>query len=139
MEVYFVYILYSQIKDRYYVGYTSDDLQERLRKHNSNHKGFTGGIRDWVVVYTETYSEKKDKQQPNPKFLQKNLYDLNYVYVTFPVNQHNSNHKGFTGGIRDWVVVYTETYSEKKDTMLREQQIKKWKSRKMVESLISSR
>ena len=55
---YNVYILYSSIRDRYYVGHTGDDLQERLRKHNSNHKGFSGGVGDWIIVYTEIYPTK---------------------------------------------------------------------------------
>ena len=55
---FYVYILYSSICDRYYVGHTGDDLQERLRKHNSNHKGFTGKASDWIIVYTETYPTK---------------------------------------------------------------------------------
>ncbi len=46
-----VYILYSKILDKYYVGYTGDVLAERLRKHNSFHKGFTGTKNDWDIVY----------------------------------------------------------------------------------------
>jgi len=55
---YTVYIIYSELKNKYYIGFTSDDLAERIRKHNSNHKGFTGSIGDWIVKYTETYEEK---------------------------------------------------------------------------------
>jgi putative endonuclease len=29
----------------------SDDLEERIRKHNSNHKGFTGIVNDWGLTY----------------------------------------------------------------------------------------
>ena len=54
------YILYSVTLDKYYVGYTGDNLQERLRRHNSDHKGFTGGIGDWKVVYTETFNTKEE-------------------------------------------------------------------------------
>jgi len=53
-----VYILYSPTRDRYYIGHTGDDLNERLRRHNSNHKGFTGKIGDWMIVYTEPYPTK---------------------------------------------------------------------------------
>ncbi|MCB9019399.1 MAG: GIY-YIG nuclease family protein [Chitinophagales bacterium] len=35
------YILYSKDLDRYYIGHTCDQIEERLRKHLSNHKGFT--------------------------------------------------------------------------------------------------
>ncbi len=55
---YIVYILYSSHLDKYYVGHTGDSIIERLRKHNSNHKGFTGKANNWVVVYTETYNGK---------------------------------------------------------------------------------
>ncbi len=55
-----VYILYSKSIDRYYIGYTSDILTERLRRHNSNHKGFTGKIGDWEIIYTEDYTFKED-------------------------------------------------------------------------------
>lgn len=76
-----VYILYSNTADKYYVGYTADDIEERLRKHNSNHSGFTG---------------------------------------------HHS----------DWQIKFAEVYTTKTDAMIREKQIKNWKSRKMIESLI---
>ncbi len=39
---YHLYILFSALRNSYYIGHTGDELNERLRKHNSNHKGFTG-------------------------------------------------------------------------------------------------
>jgi putative endonuclease len=57
MQAWF-YILYSALADRYYIGHTTEDITERLRKHNSNHKGFTGKFRDWKIAYTETYDDK---------------------------------------------------------------------------------
>jgi putative endonuclease len=56
--MYILYILHSEVRDKYYVGFTGDELQERLRKHNSNHKGFTGKTADWKVVYTENFNSK---------------------------------------------------------------------------------
>jgi len=53
-----VYILYSKNIDRYYVGYTGDVLEERLRRHNCEHKGFTGSAHDWEVVYLEFFKDK---------------------------------------------------------------------------------
>ena len=44
-----VYILFSQLKNKYYVGFTGDDLNKRIRKHNSDHKGFTGKTGDWML------------------------------------------------------------------------------------------
>ena len=77
------YILYSVVLDKYYIGFTGDDLQERLRRHNTDHKGFTGGIGDWKVAYTEHFNSKEEAYR-------------------------------------------------------REREVKKWKSRKLIEKLISS-
>ena len=55
--MYYLYILYSIRLDSYYVGYTSN-LQERLRKHNRRHRGFTGRADDWAIVYTEGFNNK---------------------------------------------------------------------------------
>ena len=78
--MYHTYILFSIIKNKYYIGSTSN-LEERIKKHNSNHKGFTGGVGDWQVIYQDNYQSKSEATQ-------------------------------------------------------RELQIKKWKSRKVIESLV---
>ncbi len=53
--MYHFYILYSPSLDSYYVGYTGQTLEERLKKHLSRHRGFTGQAKDWVVFYSETF------------------------------------------------------------------------------------
>ena len=60
MGVCYCYILYSPSKDRYYVGHTCDTLQERLCKHNSHHKGYTGTGSDWKVILSESFSSKEE-------------------------------------------------------------------------------
>jgi putative endonuclease len=52
------YILYSSSLDKFYIGHTGDELSERLRRHNSNHKGFTGRNTDWQIVYKEESETK---------------------------------------------------------------------------------
>ena len=52
------YILYSESLDRYYIGHTADNLQERLRKHLSFHNGFTGKAKDWQIVHFEKFDSK---------------------------------------------------------------------------------
>jgi len=79
----FTYILYSRTLDRYYIGSTEGSIDARLKKHLSNHKGFTGKAKDWLLVYQEEYSDKKE-------------------------------------------------------ALIREKQIKSWKSRKQIEILIGS-
>ncbi|MGB0424983.1 MAG: hypothetical protein ACPGED_11680 [Flavobacteriales bacterium] len=38
------------------MGATAGSLEERLRKHNSNHKGFTGTTSDWRIVHHEEFN-----------------------------------------------------------------------------------
>ncbi|MDH6252856.1 putative endonuclease [Chryseobacterium sp. H1D6B] len=52
------YILYSKSLDKYYIGHSCEDLQERLRKHLSNHKGFTAKSKNWNIVYYEVFDSK---------------------------------------------------------------------------------
>ncbi|MEN9446741.1 MAG: hypothetical protein RJA25_30 [Bacteroidota bacterium] len=75
----YCYILYSSYLDKFYIGQTCDDLNERLRRHLSNHKGFTGKAKDWVIVYFETFNTKEEslkreslfKSMKNRKFIEK--------------------------------------------------------------------
>ncbi len=55
--MHYFYILHSLQLDKYYVGHTSN-IEERILKHNSNHKGFTGKADDWKLVYSEKFSDK---------------------------------------------------------------------------------
>ena len=56
---YYVYILYSSILNKYYIGSTID-VSARLEKHLQNHKGFTGKAKDWVLKYTEAHDSKSE-------------------------------------------------------------------------------
>ena len=56
--MYYTYILHSQKLSKYYVGY-SDDVENRFRKHLTDHKGFTGKAKDWKIVYTEVFDTKE--------------------------------------------------------------------------------
>src|SRR5690554_5213437 len=57
MKFYF-YILFSENANKFYIGHCDENINERLRKHNSNHKGFTGKWNDWKIVYKESYPTK---------------------------------------------------------------------------------
>ena len=54
------YILYSEHLEKYYIGSTSMDITERLRRHNTNHKGYTGKVNDWEVVYFKEFKDKRE-------------------------------------------------------------------------------
>ena len=57
-----VYILFSEIKNLYYIGFTSN-IDDRLKRHNQKSKGFTGNVDDWKLIYTENYPTKEEAIQ----------------------------------------------------------------------------
>ena len=59
---YFCYILYSALRDRYYVGSCSN-LEERIKKHNTNHTGFTGKTGDWILSYREVFNTVEEARK----------------------------------------------------------------------------
>lgn len=52
--MHFVYILFSKIKDKYFVGAT-DNVE--LAVNNQNKKGFGGQHGDWTLVYQEKFED----------------------------------------------------------------------------------
>ena len=58
-KMFYVYILYSNQLDRYYVGSTQD-VENRIKAHLYNHKGFTSKAKDWNLVYHEQYANREE-------------------------------------------------------------------------------
>ncbi len=56
---YFVYILYSENLDRYYIGSTKE-IGHRLKEHIWSHVGFTSRAKDWVLRYSEVHSTRSE-------------------------------------------------------------------------------
>ena len=62
--MYFVYILYSQRINKYYIGCT-ENLDKRLEEHNASLSNFTSKGVPWVRVYFEhlvTLSEARKRE-----------------------------------------------------------------------------
>ncbi len=55
----FVYILYSEKIDRFYIGFT-DDLLWRLQRHNQGWGRFTKKGIPWKIVYNEAFQTKSE-------------------------------------------------------------------------------
>ena len=78
MKSYTTYILYSEKRKRYYVGRTTNEVEDRLRRHNTNHKGYTGKTGDWEIKYIKRYwtkresikAERKIKKRGAKRFLE---------------------------------------------------------------------
>jgi putative endonuclease len=51
---FYLYILYSENRNRYYVGQT-EDLAIRLKSHMSGISPYTASSKDWQLVYQEEY------------------------------------------------------------------------------------
>ncbi len=73
-----------------------------------------------------------------------NSNNLNQFYIGYTsmiledrLRRHLSSHKGFTARTKDWKIVYFETFENKTDAILREQEIKNWKSKKRIIELIA--
>jgi putative endonuclease len=54
------------------------------------------------------------------------------------LRKHNRKSKGFSSLGAPWILLYTECFDTKKEAMIREKQLKNWKNRKRLESLIKS-
>lgn len=91
--MYFICFLYSKLKDKYYVGFTGDDLIQRFRRHNSNHKGFTGQESDWSFIYVEAFADKSAAMHREAEI--KNKKSRKYIerLVALPIkNRDGSAH-----------------------------------------------
>jgi len=55
----------------------------------------------------------------------------------FVLSPHLWNHQGFTSKAKDWQLRYQEVFETITEALTRVKHIKRWKSRKMIEKLIS--
>ncbi len=58
--MYIVYILKSLVNGKTYAGYTSKDVSERIKEHNSGSNKWTKGNRPFKLIYYETYNCESD-------------------------------------------------------------------------------
>ncbi len=69
-----------------------------------------------------------------------NKLDRFYIGSTQNIEErlksHLFNHTGFTSRAKDWELCYSETYASKEKGLECERQIKKWKSRNLIEKLV---
>ena len=56
---YHVYIIYSASLEQYYVGH-SENLDDRLFRHNNSGSKATKKASDWKLVYTEIFATKSE-------------------------------------------------------------------------------
>jgi len=56
---YYVYIIHSPTLDQYYVGHT-EDLNDRLFRHNNSGSKATKKANDWQLKYSESYNSRSE-------------------------------------------------------------------------------
>ena len=56
---YYVYIIYSATLDQYYVGHT-ENLDDRIFRHNNSGSKATKKASDWKLVYTEEFENRSE-------------------------------------------------------------------------------
>jgi putative endonuclease len=56
---YYTYILYTEKYDRIYIGQTND-IESRLRRHNSGRVRSTKAYIPWKLVYYEEFSNRSE-------------------------------------------------------------------------------
>ncbi|ROL62309.1 GIY-YIG nuclease family protein [Bacteroidetes/Chlorobi group bacterium ChocPot_Mid] len=57
--MYYVYIIQSETTGKYYIGQTNN-LLDRLTRHNSKQSKFTKNRGPWKLVYSEEYSTRNE-------------------------------------------------------------------------------
>ena len=62
----FVYILYSEKLDKYYVG-SSTSLERRVYEHNIGHSKFTSLGIPWKIIYPEEFETLLEARQREMK------------------------------------------------------------------------
>ena len=58
--MYFVYVLESMLDKSWYIGYTPDSPENRLKKHNNLEVYYTKRKAPWKIIYFEAYLERSD-------------------------------------------------------------------------------
>src|SRR5436190_11232139 len=58
-DMYFVYILYSASKNKFYVGQT-DSIGNRLKSHSAGMSPYTSTADDWNLVYYEEFQTRTE-------------------------------------------------------------------------------
>ncbi|MCB0371726.1 MAG: GIY-YIG nuclease family protein [Muricauda sp.] len=74
---FFVYIIYSESVDRYYVGHCQN-LEDRMGRHNGGRSKYTKMATDWEEKYTESFStrgeamirEREIKKKKSRKYIE---------------------------------------------------------------------
>jgi len=81
--MFLVYILYSNTKEKFYIGQTND-IDERLRRHNGGQSLSTKNGIPWKIIYTIQLNSRSEAVTLETKIKKRGakryLQDLNFEY-----------------------------------------------------------
>ncbi|RDY60892.1 GIY-YIG nuclease family protein [Flagellimonas nanhaiensis] len=60
--MFYVYVLYSQKSNRYYVGLTTN-IKRRLNEHNNGKNASTKAFLPWKVIYNESFDTRLEARR----------------------------------------------------------------------------
>jgi len=83
---YFVYILYSEGFQKYYVGQTND-IKDRMSRHNKGYNESTKPYRPWKLLFA---IEKNSRSEA--VILEKKLKNLSKIKLSEFIKKHSNNH-----------------------------------------------
>ncbi|MFH1712324.1 MAG: GIY-YIG nuclease family protein [Patescibacteria group bacterium] len=56
--MYYVYIIQSEINQRFYYGFSDSEVQQRLLEHNSGKSSYTKKHRSWKLIWFASFSDR---------------------------------------------------------------------------------
>ncbi|WP_309843622.1 GIY-YIG nuclease family protein [Flavobacterium sp. 2755] len=81
--MFFVYILYSITKEKFYIGQTND-IEDRLRRHNSGQSLSTKSGAPWNIIYTIQLNSRSEAVALETKIKKRGakryLQDIDFEY-----------------------------------------------------------
>ncbi|MFD1601771.1 GIY-YIG nuclease family protein [Flavobacterium artemisiae] len=83
IRMFFVYILYSATKEKFYIGQTND-LDDRLKRHNNGQSLSTKTGIPWKIVYSIELNSRSEAVNLETKIKKRGakryLQDINFEY-----------------------------------------------------------
>ena len=86
--MFFIYIIYSESADKYYIGHT-DDPATRLEQHNTVIKNsYTFKFRPWIMKACFEISESRGEARKVENYQNDHRVFIGLIPVVFTVNDH---------------------------------------------------
>ncbi len=96
--LYFVYIIYSASRDRYYTGHT-DNLVRRIDQHNCGYSSSTKSGIPWQLMYTEEFQTRNEAMKREYEIKSKKSRKYTVVIANLVKQSNNRSVVGIASSI----------------------------------------